>query len=65
MRGLRAWWRRHQREVDIRELWPQLKNEAGGDLTKARRAMYLHCSIDPAWQELNYTERTAVIEGLE
>lgn len=47
------WWRKRQREIDLRVLWPALK-DAEPDLERAKIGFLLHARIDPAWQ--GYTD---------
>lgn len=41
-------WRR-QRNIDIEMLWPILKEQAAGDIDRARQAFYLHAVNDDCW----------------
>ena len=50
MQWLWKWWRRRQRAMDMRILWPVLKEQAP-DLHIARAAFYMHASNDCAWTD--------------
>ena len=60
------WWRKRQRDVDLRVLWPACKEEALGDLEHARTAFFLHCMMDPAWtHDLSEKQIEAFVENLK
>lgn len=48
------WWRRRQREIDARILWPSCAN-ATPSLDMAKAAFMLHATNDPAWTT-DYTD---------
>lgn len=58
-----AWWRRLQREMDLRILWPACR-DAVPDLDIAKAAFAVHALHDPAWRSLGEDEIKRVIDGL-
>lgn len=56
MEWLRKLWRRQQRSVDLRVLWPLCRDHASS-LFEAHRAFESHCRQDEAWMD-DYTEQT-------
>lgn len=61
---LKSWWRRRQRAIDVRILWPAMKTAADGDVEQARGLFYLHCMKDRAWSDFRQAEIIGIVEGL-
>ena len=63
--GLGKWWRRRQRDIDLKILWPQLLKEEP-DLEAARTAFGLHAINDPAWTtDYTLAAITGFVDNLE
>lgn len=72
IKQIAAWlmrpWRAQQRAVDLRVLWPAVKQEAmarGMGLDQARAAFAVHALHDPAWLCLGEKEIARRIDGLQ
>lgn len=48
-------WRKRARENDLTILWPVMKREAQS-LEHARKAMFMHMSMDPAYRDMTDVE---------
>ena len=62
--AIRMTWRRRQRAMDLKYLWPSLAANAS-DLNQARLAFAEHAMTDPAWLELGETALLDLIFQLE
>lgn len=58
-----ALWRRYQRSIDVKLLWPPLVAEAI-DRAHARASFRVHMTIDPAYSDMDEAEKRAFLDGL-
>jgi hypothetical protein len=57
-------WRAQQRRIDMRILWPVLRQK-GRSMETARAAFAAHCAIDPAWSDLSNKQIANIIDSLD
>jgi hypothetical protein len=53
VRAIRRRYHRRQRELDLEFLWPSLKQNANGDIERAKDAFEMHCALNPAWRDVH------------
>ena len=63
MRWIIRWWNRRLRSIDIKTLWPSVRDLAP-DLHAAHRAFAIHARIDPAWADLTEPEIADIVRKL-
>lgn len=50
-----SYWQKRARESDLAILWPVMKREAQS-LEHARKAMFMHMAMDPAYRDMTDVE---------
>lgn len=61
---VRGRWYARVRRLDVKLLWPIIRQGAGGDMRRARLAFAIHCRHTPAWQALSAEDLDRAIAAL-